>query len=469
MDPNINFSSSDQIQTPQYPKVHPLSQETSDEVYQAKKDLFKSIQTFLETFNCIPFEQKPQILFQAWEIFFAIQYSKPENPNELFQKLLEDLKELAEYENSQSRDRPIFFNDDEVHSDQNKECLENSSNEITILNSNEEKEEPLQDSDIRKLIREECCVEAKLLCIHDNVDDLIESALNTKLVSINSQRLDKKKQEVKNVVEQPAECGNRIEKSLQNFRVVHKSSISLNNTSQISSIHAVAPILSTKEPEHSSSMRYEHSNTTSEIESDEIIKSGVEELVPILSENEVTLEDKRECDVPISENSPICDDHSEIFSDSRDDDDISVYDDFEDIEYVEVSLSDPEIVSVEEENDVNQEEEEIEPDQERLIYVVKNDISDESSNDSLLEEADLFLGSDNSIPPGIENVANDSEGDIHFLEELLINDSILSHESSNFNFEDNPSIPRPPLEPPDAQTDAGEEIPVVMNDKDKFD
>nr|GFD57118.1 hypothetical protein [Tanacetum cinerariifolium] len=45
----------------------------------------------------------------------------------------------------------------------------------------------------------------------------------------------------------------------------------------------------------------------------------------------------------------------------------------------------------------------------------------------------------------------------------------LSHESSNSNFEDNPSIPRPPPKLPDAETDIGEEIPVVMNDKDKFD
>nr|GFD22868.1 hypothetical protein [Tanacetum cinerariifolium] len=37
---------------------------------------------------------------------------------------------------------------------------------------------------------------------------------------------------------------------------------------------------------------------------------------------------------------------------------------------------------------------EIEPDQERLIYL---DILDDSSNDPLLEEVDLFL-SDNSIP-----------------------------------------------------------------------
>nr|GEW69984.1 hypothetical protein [Tanacetum cinerariifolium] len=437
---NIDFSGSDQIQTPQYPDVHPPSPEQSDEVCQAKKDLFKSIQTFFETFICIPFEEKPPIIFQAWEFFFAIQYSKPENPNELFQKLLEDLKELAEYENSQSKDHPIFRNDNEEHSDQNKESLENSSIEIGVLNSNQEKEEPPQDSDIRKLIREECCVEAseeqkqnmedmilelvkicqqkEFLCIHNNVDDLIESALNTKLLSINSQRLEKE-QEVKNVVEQPAERGNRIEKSLHNFRVIHKSSISLKNTSQTSSIHAVAPILSTKETEHLPSMGYEHSNTTSETESYEIIKSGVEELVPILSENEVTLEDKRECDLPVCENSPICDDHSEIFSDSKDDDDILVYDDFEDIEYVEASLLDPEIVSVEEENEnvVQHEEEEV-------------DLEDIS------QIQDVVLR------------------DIHFLEELLIDESILSHESSDSNFEDNPSIPRPPLEPPDAKTDA---------------
>nr|GFB61953.1 hypothetical protein [Tanacetum cinerariifolium] len=96
-------------------------------------------------------------------------------------------------------------------------------------------------------------------------------------------------------------------------------------------------------------------------------------------------------------------------------------------------------------------------------------ISDESSNDPLLEEADLFLASNNSIPPGIENVADDSKGDIRFLEELLIDDSILFHESSDSYFEDNQSVPRPPPEPPDAKTNAGEEIPVVMNNKDKFD
>nr|GEU76413.1 hypothetical protein [Tanacetum cinerariifolium] len=275
-----------------------------------------------------------------------------------------------------------------------------------------------------------------------------------------------------NVVEQPAERGNRIEKSLQNFRVIRKNSTFLKDTSQISPVHAVAPILSNKEPEYLPSMGYEHPNTTPETESDEIIKSGVEEPVPILSENDVTSEDKKECDVPVFENSPICDDHSKIFSDSNNDDDISSDDDdFEDVEYVESSLFDPEIVSIEEENVVYQEEEEVDLEDisqiqdvvlrekllginqsdnslsdnfrhnsklfaiirkrrevERLINVVKNDISDGSTNDPLLEEADLFLAFDNSIPSGIENFIDDSERDICFLEALLIDDSIPINE-----------------------------------------
>nr|GFA51217.1 hypothetical protein [Tanacetum cinerariifolium] len=500
----IDFSGSDQIQTPQHPEIHFSSQETSNEVFQVNQSI------------------------------------------------------------------------------QNEESFENPSNEIVVSNSNQEKEEPSQESDIHQLT-EECSTEVskkkkmedtmlelvkiyqekEFLCIHDDIDDLIESALNSKLLLINSnsQHLDKKEQEVKNVVEQSAERGNHSIQSLQNFRVVHKSSISF-NTSQIFSIHAIALILSTKEPEHLLSIGYEHLSITPEMESDEVTKSNAENLLPIPSECEVTLEDKKECDLPISENSPVCDNHSDIFSDSKINDDISVYDDdFEDIEYVEASLSGPENVSideensVEEENVVQQEEEEIdlegisqiqdvvlhekllsiihlisnieslienstldrvfnsfesdnslldnfspefetfcdhteetrsgntthadnslleydsfcfeiEPDQERLINLMKNDISD-SLNDPLLEEANLFL-SDNSIPWGIENVADDPEGDIRFLDELLIDDSILYHESSDSTFKDKLSIPLPPPEPPDKGFDFEIKISVVRSAIVKF-
>nr|GEV08721.1 hypothetical protein [Tanacetum cinerariifolium] len=117
-----------------------------------------------------------------------------------------------------------------------QESLDNSSKEIAVSNSNQEKEEPSQDSDIHQLI-EECsteiceeqrqsmedtmlelvkiCQEKEFLCIHDNVEDLIESGLNSKLLLINSnsQRRKKEQQEVKNVVEQSAECGNRKDES----------------------------------------------------------------------------------------------------------------------------------------------------------------------------------------------------------------------------------------------------------------
>nr|GFC90244.1 hypothetical protein [Tanacetum cinerariifolium] len=187
------------------------------------------------------------------------------------------------------------------HSIQNEVSFD-PSNEIVVSNSNQEKEEPSQESDIHQLI-EECstevsekqkmedtmlelvkiCQEKEFLCIHDDVDDLIESVLNSKFLLINSksQRLDKKEQEVKNVIEQPAKRGNRSIQSLQNFRVVHKSSISFKNTSQISSIHAVAPVLSTKEHKHLLSMRYEHLSITPEMESDEVTESNAENLLPI--------------------------------------------------------------------------------------------------------------------------------------------------------------------------------------------
>nr|GEV62420.1 hypothetical protein [Tanacetum cinerariifolium] len=88
---------------------------------------------------------------------------------------------------------------------------------------------------------------------------------------------------------------------------------------------------------------------------------------------------------------------------------------------------------------------EIKPDQGKLTSVVVNDIPDNSTNDPLIEEIDLFLASDNSIPPGIENVDYDSEGEILFLEELLRNDSRPLPEFELFHFDlyNDPSSPRP--------------------------
>nr|GEX16351.1 hypothetical protein [Tanacetum cinerariifolium] len=393
-------------------------------------------------------------------------------------------------------------------------------------------------------------INPQFLCIHDDVEDLIESALDSILLSINSinsQHLDKKEQEVKNVVEQPAERRNRAEKSLQNFRVVHKSSISFKNTSQISSIHSIAHIQSTKEAEHLLSMGYEHPSITPETESDEVTESNAENLLPILSKCKVTSEDEIECDKPVKDESfsifttftnplfrdnddldfsddeslpdedvlaeefkiysnPLCDE-DEINSDKLDPHCFNIESDF-----VESLLNRDTLINFSSKFDFSGEFAHIKPEipksdfdfeeeirlienllyyfprpseelnteiadtiiesipllpilvqdgnsqQEEIDIVTETDDvlppSDENDDDLLddllLGEADLFL-SDNSIPPGIENVADDPEGDVRFLEELLINDSILSHESSDSNFKDNSSIPRPPPELPDVE------------------
>nr|GFD21240.1 hypothetical protein [Tanacetum cinerariifolium] len=73
--------------------------------------------------------------------------------------------------------------------------------------------------------------------------------------------------------------------------------------------------------------------------------------------------------------------------------------------------------------------------------------------DSLREKIDIFTGTNDLLPPGIESDDYDSEGDIHFLEELPANDSILipKNESSDFDHQDDPSFPRPPPKPPDVE------------------
>nr|GEW80252.1 hypothetical protein [Tanacetum cinerariifolium] len=260
------------------------------------------------------------------------------------------------------------------------------------------------------------CQEKEFLCIHDDINDLIESALDSKLLLINSnsQRLDKKEQEVKNVVEQPA-----------------------------------------GQPEHLLSMGYEHLSITPETE------SNAENLLPIPSKCEVTLEDEIECDMPSK------DECSPVFTTFlnplfKDNDDLDSSDDESLLMKIELAHIKPEIPK----SDFDFEEE---------IHLIENLLYDNSFPrppeeinteiaDTIIEsipllpipvqdeEADLFLLSDNSMPPGIENVDDDPEGDIYFLEELLINDSILSHKSYDSNFEDNPSILRPSPKPSNVES-----------------
>nr|GEW28330.1 reverse transcriptase domain-containing protein [Tanacetum cinerariifolium] len=68
-------------------------------------------------------------------------------------------------------------------------------------------------------------------------------------------------------------------------------------------------------------------------------------------------------------------------------------------------------------------------------------------NDYIMEEIDIFLAPDDSIPPRIKNDDYDLEGDNLFLKELLNNNSLPENESFHFDRYCVPSSPRP-LEKP---------------------
>nr|GFA34496.1 hypothetical protein [Tanacetum cinerariifolium] len=56
-------------------------------------------------------------------------------------------------------------------------------------------------------------------------------------------------------------------------------------------------------------------------------------------------------------------------------------------------------------------------------------------SDSFMEEINLFLTSDDPMPPSIEDDDNDSKGDILFLERLLHDDPIPLPDTLNFSYE----------------------------------
>ncbi|GJX30478.1 hypothetical protein Tco_0238557 [Tanacetum coccineum] len=268
---------------------------------------------------------------------------------------------------------------------------------------------------------------------------------------------------------------------------------------------AITPDLPTEEPDNSLSMGDEHLSTIPETESDEVIKSSVENLVPIPSETEDFSDIESECDVPVCDDSttfsnPLFDSDNDYTSS----DDESFSNENVPKEIYSNPLFDEEIIS----DKINAsiisslkidslleqfsgELAHIDPippgiekadfDLEEEIRLVENLLYDNSSprppeelnleiadmileslspspipvedSDSHMEEVDLFLTTDDSMPPGIKNDDYNSKGDIRFLEELLSIDPLPlpEIESSNLDHFNDPSSSRPPLEPPDVK------------------
>nr|GFB55150.1 hypothetical protein [Tanacetum cinerariifolium] len=256
---NSNSSGFDQTQPPQFPVIHPPPQETSIEISHDQENIINSDR-----------------VSKIKDAFDNKQY-KPEDVQELFRKLLDDLQniheELDEFINSPSWNRPAVYDDDD-----------------------------------------------------DDVDYTI----------------------------------------------------------------VITPVLPTEEPDNSVSMRDEHLDTIPATESDEVIKSSVEDLVPIPSESEGIPDNK--CDVPFRDNSSpleVSEDQFKEFFDSNDDS-TSIDDNYfsiDNIDYVEAWPPDYELVSLEEVKDDNLREKLLNI---NLLITKINSFNDNPTPDYVLKSLSLF-------------------------------------------------------------------------------
>nr|GEZ82355.1 hypothetical protein [Tanacetum cinerariifolium] len=165
---------------------------------------------------------------------------------------------------------------------------------------------------------------------------------------------------------------------------------------------AITPVLSIEEPDNSLSMGDEHLDTILVMESDEVIKFSVKDLVPILSESEGIPDTM--CDVHLVNNpTPLeAKDHFEIVINSNDDysssDDDSLYN--ENIEYVEASPHNSELVSLEVVEIVIPKDEEIKDDnlREKLLKVNLLIAKIEALKDNFTLSSEFLTKSSSTFP-----------------------------------------------------------------------
>ncbi|GJT58934.1 hypothetical protein Tco_1002467 [Tanacetum coccineum] len=180
MNQNFNYSNSfsfDQIQPPQQfdnhqpqeiPEFIPFfDSETKNGLYKMMEDFTERMNQELRKLKALLVAQREQELLVQKQ---AAQEKQVPSPNSVFRQLID---------------------------------------EMCGMNVCEEQKQNMEDT-MLELLKD--CRQKEIYCIHNNVDDLFESALNSKLLSINlnSQHLDKKKQEVKNIAEPTVKRQTRI-------------------------------------------------------------------------------------------------------------------------------------------------------------------------------------------------------------------------------------------------------------------
>nr|GFA86068.1 hypothetical protein [Tanacetum cinerariifolium] len=471
MDQNNDSSSLDQIQSPQYLEIHHPSQVDVEEVLHDREKFIQDTQTFLEKFNRFSFGFTPRVLTIAWERIDKIKYvlTKPDEIPELMYKLLEDVRnireELAEYIDCPIWNCPTFFYDeDEKYTIHYREYLEKPPDAVTTILPTEEPKHLLSMG-----------YEHLITTPETEFEEVTES-------------------NAKNLLPIPSECEVTLEDKIECDKPAKDESSSIFTTFSnplfdynddfTSSDDESLPDedVPTEEFKIYSNPLFDNEEISSN-EIDQHCFNVESDLIESLLNRNTLIDSFPKIGFLLKEFSG---ELAHINPEIKDAD----FDFEEEIRLIENLLYDnsfprpPEELNAEIADtiiesipllpipvqDGNSQQEEINIVTETDDVLPPSDENeDDLSNDFLLGEADLFLF-DDSIPTGIENVADDPEGDIRFLEELFINNSILSHESSDSNFKDNPSISRPLPEPPDDNFDLElEVISVVMEDIDEPD
>ncbi|GJZ84627.1 hypothetical protein Tco_0649966 [Tanacetum coccineum] len=374
---NSNLFGFDQFQPPQFPVNYP-PQETNKEILQAREDLMEVIQAFLQEYDHIPPNEKCVALLLAEERFLKIKQAMKEEQNqpgvmqELLLKLMDDLQILKgsqqEKKETASQSFIPYWNFSMID---NEEARENFMKDICTF--------------LTKFSRIPFGVMPKVLSIAwERFGEIKDALTDEKYQQEDIQELmSKLLEDVRNIRKELSEYINCPSWNRPTFYD--------NDDDEYTIIYskpkAITPDLPIEEPDNSLIMGDEHLDTI----------PSVENLAPIPSEFEGISEDT--CDVPVCEDPSTFDalsDHSEILSDSNDDGTSSDDDDFEDIEYV----------SLEEVNDVDQEEKEFDLEdilqiqdvilREKLLNISRLITNIKSLNDN--PTPDRVLKSPSSVP-----------------------------------------------------------------------
>ncbi|GJW43389.1 hypothetical protein Tco_0072188 [Tanacetum coccineum] len=457
----------DQFQPPQFSDVYQTPPVASMEMLHAQTNLIEFMQNFLMKYDHIPHNEKSIKLLLAEEKFLKIkqvveeEQTQPEYLQALLQSLLKDLQILNEIQ-------PL---------------KQDISNQIQ-----KDQRKKIEDMSIEEMMHEQQLVDREIKGI---INDLGYKRFRGEEIDEEYER----------------DCEIRIQKLKQDFNIwgseVRKKEKAYEDEKYAAACRymlsvtcddeddyiplAITTDLPIEEPDNSLNMGDEHLDTIPATESDEVIKSSVENLVPIPSEFEGISDDTS--DVPNCDNNRVnveselveslinrdtsIDNSSKIdliFEEfagelahiapippgiveadfDPNDDTSSDDDDFEDIEYISLEEVEQEEKKFDLE-DIFQVQDVILREKLLNVHRLISNIESLEDNHISIMDSDSSITSlshlDNSLPE-FETFSDHSEETRSGNTTTHANYSLPEYESFYF---DNPSISRPPPEPPDIE------------------